>query len=60
MPGYSVTPALKSLFDNSITTVIDYAKEMEAPLVHVEPTADASLPRTVAVNYCGPPNLFES
>src|SRR5918996_3118601 len=35
MPGYSVTPALKSLFDDSITTAIDYAKAIGCSLVHV-------------------------
>jgi len=34
-PGYSVTPALKGLFDESITTVIKYAKAIGRPLVHV-------------------------
>jgi hydroxypyruvate isomerase len=35
MPGYSVTPALRPLFDDSISTVIDYAREIGYPLVHV-------------------------
>ena len=35
MPGYSVTPALKRAFDDSITTVIDYAKVIGCSLVHV-------------------------
>jgi hydroxypyruvate isomerase len=34
-PGYSVTPALQSSFDDSITTAIDYAKAIGCPLVHV-------------------------
>ena len=35
MPGYSVTPALESAFDESIATVIDYAKVIGYPLVHI-------------------------
>lgn len=34
-PGYAVTPALKKQFDESITTVIKYAKAIGSPLVHV-------------------------
>jgi len=35
MPGYSVTPALKSLFDQSISQAIDYAKTIDCSRVHV-------------------------
>src|SRR5258706_172973 len=35
MPAYSLTPALKSEFDKSIDTVIQYAKAIGRPHVHV-------------------------
>lgn len=35
VPGYSLTPALKGLFDDSITRAIDYAKAIGCQLVHV-------------------------
>lgn len=34
-PGFSLTPALKAQFDRSIDTVIEYAKTIDCPHVHV-------------------------
>jgi hydroxypyruvate isomerase len=59
-PGYAVTPGLKPQFDRSIRSVIDYAREIGCPNVHVFAGARApDVPASVAFDsYCR--NLAEA
>jgi hydroxypyruvate isomerase len=54
MPGYSVTPALQHLFDESLDTAIDFAKAIQCPLVHVfaGPRAPDISPELAFETYC--------